>query len=556
MKKHKERRHSKSKKDSPKDEKGDAGAMSLLRRLGNQNQTILKSRHSLIDPDEAIEQRQSQVNATNTADDSLDIGSSDTPDMSGSEVKPDWYEDLTDDHTSAFKELFDMLDASKTGLLNANSLYEGLKRVDSEITKEEVENVLKKLDKDGNGEIDFDEFLFHMTQGDLLGGESDDDNDKKKGRKFSKRQRLFYTAITEFSKKTTLGDIERSYLARMRQAPHVLSHYTAGVRLIGLTDRQLTRQFKKMQKTAKNINSPYAKPLPFVSQSGSVKPTSIRRQVGRKAISKYKLKEDMKHSPQQCKPTLIVTPASMSTKVLAHTESDARPRIVIDTIPSDNATHRGVQATIHESLKMWDKRHIIVSKLPGSHRINNLRAKNRTNFIKLDSTKEEAEPVDPRKPEPTVDEQGNQSSSRRTSGKPKIDKGKVPLPVLKIKNLKHRPTIDDLPNIREKATQAINDYYQNMRKATVKDAFTNWDKLYADTIRPKKLLENFRTVYRAYSPHKEENAFVVCPWMPGPYRHFRTILTNRDEGSPDFRMERVYRTGLTPDSTNKRPFSH
>lgn len=62
-------------------------------------------------------------------------------------------------------QLFDMLDSSKTGLLNADSLFEGLQRVDNEITKEEVENVLKKLDKDGNGEIDFDEFLFHMTQG-------------------------------------------------------------------------------------------------------------------------------------------------------------------------------------------------------------------------------------------------------------------------------------------------------------------------------------------------------------------------------------------------------
>lgn len=63
-----------------------------------------------------------------------------------------------------------MLDAAHTGTLNADNLYEGLRRVDSEITREEVEAALKKLDKDGNGEIDFDEFLFHMTQGDLLEG--------------------------------------------------------------------------------------------------------------------------------------------------------------------------------------------------------------------------------------------------------------------------------------------------------------------------------------------------------------------------------------------------
>lgn len=63
-----------------------------------------------------------------------------------------------------------MLDAAHTGTLNADDLYEGLRRVDSEITREEVEAALKKLDKDGNGEINFDEFLFHMTQGDLLEG--------------------------------------------------------------------------------------------------------------------------------------------------------------------------------------------------------------------------------------------------------------------------------------------------------------------------------------------------------------------------------------------------
>lgn len=57
------------------------------------------------------------------------------------------------------------MDAAKTGILNADNLYEGLKKIDGDITREEVESVLKKLDKDGNGEIDFDEFLYHMTQG-------------------------------------------------------------------------------------------------------------------------------------------------------------------------------------------------------------------------------------------------------------------------------------------------------------------------------------------------------------------------------------------------------
>ena len=61
-----------------------------------------------------------------------------------------------------------MLDQSNTGIITVDNLYEELRRVDSEITYSEVEDVLKKVDKDGNGEIDFDEFLYHMTR---MGGE-------------------------------------------------------------------------------------------------------------------------------------------------------------------------------------------------------------------------------------------------------------------------------------------------------------------------------------------------------------------------------------------------
>jgi hypothetical protein len=66
-----------------------------------------------------------------------------------------------------------MLDQSNTGIITAENLYAELSRVDSEITYKEVEDVLKKVDKDGNGEIDFDEFLVHMTNlgGNLYGDE-------------------------------------------------------------------------------------------------------------------------------------------------------------------------------------------------------------------------------------------------------------------------------------------------------------------------------------------------------------------------------------------------
>ena len=65
-------------------------------------------------------------------------------------------------------QLFNQLDQSNTGIITADNLFEELRRADSEITYSEVEDVLRKVDKDGNGEIDFDEFLHHMT---LMGGD-------------------------------------------------------------------------------------------------------------------------------------------------------------------------------------------------------------------------------------------------------------------------------------------------------------------------------------------------------------------------------------------------
>ncbi|CAC5409798.1 unnamed protein product [Mytilus coruscus] len=405
---------------------------------------------------------------------------------------PEWFEDITTDNEDAFKELFDMLDSAKTGTLNVDGLYEGLKRVDSGITREEVEAVMNKLDKDGNGEIDFDEFLIHMTQGDTAGeGDQGDvtgtgtmdksssvstihnkltredvkvklnkDNminhnsvtsaeGSRKG--FSRRQRLFYTAITQFSMKTTLE------LEKKKHQPHVISHYTAGARLEGLTDRQLARQMKRLQRTAVHHDSPYAKPLPFVSQMNcSVVPTS-----------RYKLATE-------------------------RTEMGPKENTTLIEIPEDEPIEPIAPLPWKAQWKMFTSRDSVVGKTKDDL-LNNLRSRlNITMKIKGSIKKKK-----------TI--------------------------VLRVKYIRHRPspTIDDLPNIREKATNALDDYYHKLRKVSVKNSYEHWDNLYADTIRPKKLLENFRTVYRAYSPHKEEEAFVVTPWIPGPYRLFRRKVDSR-----------------------------
>ncbi|XP_052689051.1 uncharacterized protein LOC128167390 [Crassostrea angulata] len=450
---------------------------------------------------------------------------------------PEWFEDLTDDNVSAFKDLFDMLDAAHTGTLNADDLYEGLRRVDSEITREEVEAALKKLDKDGNGEINFDEFLFHMTQGDLLEGLGGDEK-KRKGT-FSRRQRLFFTAITQFSLKRSLGEDFR-YITKRQ--PHVLSHYTAGLRLIGLTDRQLALQMKKMQEKSANTDSPYAKPLQFVSQTSGMKTMHRPGQYRNKDFSsKYKLN---------------TAPVSAVLPTRSKPEHPHPGPIHPGPVNADSV--RTEKEIPLKSFPTRIMRESIVNKLPGGDLINKIK----TQIMNKAITSKQLNLALGIRPSPIenakVEKQPKANGSRKKTHShcgwtvPKIEQVFVPLPVLKIKYPKNRPTIDDLPNIREQARKAMGEFYHNMQKACVVHSLEHWEKLYADTIRPKKMLENFRTVYRAYSPHKEEEAFVVCPWMPGPCVYNRrrilpmnhqTIWSPRSCGSPN-----LVRNLSTPDA--------
>jgi len=205
-----------------------------------------------------------------------------TPPSSGAkDSRPEWYEELSEEQIAMFKEVFEMLDRDGGGSLDAAELYNVMSDMQLDVTKEEIEAVLKELDKDGNGEIDFDEFLYTMCDTarliDIM-AEDPERAQREEENGYSRRQRLFFTAITRFAIKNSMGEIERYYAGKMRQAPHVISFYTAGVRLIGLNDRQLELRLRKMQKESRGNDSPYAKPLPFVT----VRPRKRKNKAGSK----------------------------------------------------------------------------------------------------------------------------------------------------------------------------------------------------------------------------------------------------------------------------------
>lgn len=63
----------------------------------------------------------------------------------------------------AFREVFNLFDINGGGTIDANELDSALKSVDIQLTRQEIVDVLHVIDEDGNGEIDFEEFLSLMT---------------------------------------------------------------------------------------------------------------------------------------------------------------------------------------------------------------------------------------------------------------------------------------------------------------------------------------------------------------------------------------------------------
>lgn len=54
----------------------------------------------------------------------------------------------------------------------------------------------------------------------------------------------------------------RYYSNKVRKSPHVVGHYAAGARLIGLTEKQMAKHWATLNITGdKNADSPYAQPV-------------------------------------------------------------------------------------------------------------------------------------------------------------------------------------------------------------------------------------------------------------------------------------------------------
>jgi len=131
------------------------------------------------------------------------------------------------------------------------------------------------LDHDGNGEVDFDEFLNLMTNTDVfLEVLNTDSNDDTEAKREARKRVVLFDALTEFLKKQALkganeiiGYYSKKYktvhhYGTGQKGAHVVGHYADVARLVGLTENELYTQLKELKRHAnlnqEDLSSPYA----------------------------------------------------------------------------------------------------------------------------------------------------------------------------------------------------------------------------------------------------------------------------------------------------------
>lgn len=71
--------------------------------------------------------------------------------------------DTEDGGASELREAFDLYDQDKNGLISATELFHVLNRLGMKSSEEECHNMIKSVDSDGDGNVNFDEFKKMMT---------------------------------------------------------------------------------------------------------------------------------------------------------------------------------------------------------------------------------------------------------------------------------------------------------------------------------------------------------------------------------------------------------
>merc|ERR1711881_425946 len=70
---------------------------------------------------------------------------------------------LTEEQIEEIREAFNLFDADNSGAIDVRELKAAMRALGFEVKKEELKKMISDIDNDGNGSIEFQEFLLMMT---------------------------------------------------------------------------------------------------------------------------------------------------------------------------------------------------------------------------------------------------------------------------------------------------------------------------------------------------------------------------------------------------------
>uniref|UniRef100_A0A7S3QZ31 EF-hand domain-containing protein n=1 Tax=Dunaliella tertiolecta TaxID=3047 RepID=A0A7S3QZ31_DUNTE len=72
--------------------------------------------------------------------------------------------ELSDAEVKEFREIFDFMDRDKGGTLGIQEIKQLTDMLGMRISPDELDNIMKQIDADNSGQVDFDEFLQVMAR--------------------------------------------------------------------------------------------------------------------------------------------------------------------------------------------------------------------------------------------------------------------------------------------------------------------------------------------------------------------------------------------------------
>merc|ERR1712032_1242221 len=199
----------------------------------------------------------------------------------------DLFANLTHEVKRAFETLFDRIDVTDSGGITAKEIQQLIKKhTNKNLTLQQVQNVLRDLDVKGTGDIEFDEFIFMLSQPSnyvrLLDKSDLKAISTKETQKFLEMNQkpdendttyVFFEALRNATKQDSMTALRTFYKNRLKKLnDHVIHDWSAGQRCIGLSDQEMLKRYETIQgellrqrvnfcKDNSYKTSPYARPL-------------------------------------------------------------------------------------------------------------------------------------------------------------------------------------------------------------------------------------------------------------------------------------------------------